>query len=137
MRGVYQLLRFRVYLAHGVGHARVADPAAIDYADVHADDIALVQHLACAGYAVADDVVDGDADRRGEGLASWLATLRGIAAVAFIDRNRALASDILLGDAVQFSRRDAWNDMRAQNLICLRDDAPCLAQLRDLVNALE
>jgi len=59
----HQPLRLGVHRADGEGLAGVADPAAIEHADVDADDVALVQLLAGAGNAVANDVVDGYADR--------------------------------------------------------------------------
>src|SRR6185437_330831 len=57
-----QALCLLIRVADGEGDAGIADPAAIDDADVDADDIAVFEYLVCAGDAVADNVVDGDAD---------------------------------------------------------------------------
>ncbi len=86
---------------------------------------------------MTNHVVDGDTDRRRERFAARLAALRGVAAVAFIDRNPSLAANVLLGDAIKLGSRDARNNMRAQDFIGLGDEAPRLAQLRNLIGTFQ
>ena len=70
------------------------------------------QHLFGAGDAVADDVVDGDADRRGERVGDTSRAIRH-GAVALVHRQRAALADELFGDVVEFRGPDARHDVGA------------------------
>src|SRR5258708_40233922 len=91
LRDRHQPLRLGIHRADGEGLAGVADPAAIEHAYVDADDVALVQLLAGAGDAGANDLVAGNADRgRGRGAHDG-APLIGHWAVALVFWPAALA----------------------------------------------
>src|SRR5690606_8298170 len=56
--GLHQPARHHRRLADVVHAPGVAVPAVLDHGDVDVQDVAVLQHLALAGDAVADDVVD-------------------------------------------------------------------------------
>src|SRR5690606_1991378 len=111
----------------GVVHAAgVAVPAVLDHGDVDIDDVTVLEDLARAGDAVADDVVDRDAG----GL--------GVAAVADIGRDRALhVDDVVVADAVQLLGVHARLHVRGDHLQHLGGQAAGDAHLLDFFGGLE
>src|SRR5690242_21455294 len=97
-----QALCLLICLADGEGDAGIADPAAIDDADINADDIAIHKYLMRAGNAMADDIVDGDADGRWEGGTHQPSAIAN-RAVALVDGQRTVAANELFGDAIQLA----------------------------------
>src|SRR5690606_19546485 len=92
-------------LAHVVHAAGIAVPAVLDDGHIDIQDVAVLQYLARAGDAVADDVVDRSADRRRE------------AAVAHVGRDRALhLDDVVVADPVQLGRGHAGLHVRGHHL---------------------
>src|SRR5690606_37629325 len=97
--------------AHVVHAAGVAVPAVLDHGDVDVEDVAVLQHLALAGDAVADDVVDRGADGGRERDAA------GAAAVADVGRDRLLhVHDVVVADAVQLGGGHAGLHVRGDDL---------------------
>src|SRR5262249_2156292 len=95
---VDQLLRLHADLADAEHAAGVTMPAVEDDGDVDVEDIAVLQ-LLVAGNAVADDMVDGGADRLRE-----TAVVQG-------RRNGAAPDDEVVAQAVEFARGDARLDV--------------------------
>ena len=94
-----QALRLDAGLADEEHPAGVAVEAVLDHGDVDVDGVAGLQP-AIAGNAVADDMIDGGADRFRE------------AAVVQRRRDRALdVGDVVVADTVQFVGRDAGLDI--------------------------
>ena len=87
-------ISFCADLADAEHAAGVAMPAVDDDCDIDVDDVAVLQPLV-AGYAVADDMVDGGADR-----------LRK-AAVVQGRRNGAVPDDEVMAQTIQLARGDA------------------------------
>src|SRR5579883_2657378 len=132
-RRIHQPLRGSVHLADGEGAACVAHPSFIERANVNANDIAFLQHLAWAGDAVTDYLVDGNANRGGERRADDLAAPVTQRAEALIHRQRAALANEILGDMVKFAGSDARHDMRAQRLVGFRDDAASITEQGDIL----
>src|SRR5690606_34374002 len=113
-------------LAHVVHAAGVAVPAVLDHGDVDVDDVAVLQDLARAGDAVADDVVDRGADRGGE------------AAVAHVGRDRALdVDDVVVADPVQLGGGHAGLHVGGHDLEHLGGQAAGDAHLLQVGGGLE
>src|SRR5690606_8806694 len=113
-------------LADVVHAAGIAVPAVLDHGDVDVDDVAVLQDLGVAGYAVADDVVDRGAHRLGE------------AAIADVGRDRALhVHDVVVADAVQLLGGHARLHVRGNDLEHLGGQAAGDAHLLDLFGGLE
>src|SRR5258705_11916033 len=128
----HQPLRLGIHRADGEGLAGVADPAAIEHANVDADDVALLQLLAGVGDAVANDLVDGNADRGRERWTQHAPALIGHGAVALVFRQGALAADEALSEVIQLGGGDPRDDVWPQLFIRLGYDAPGIAQRGDL-----
>src|SRR5690606_16632657 len=113
-------------LAHVVHAAGVAVPAILDHGDVDVEDVAVLEDLARAGNAVADDVVDRGADRGRE------------AAVADVGRNGALdIDDVVVADPVQFGRGHAGLHVGGHDLENLGRQAAGDAHLLQVGGGLE
>src|SRR5947209_8571875 len=133
MGHLHQSLRLAVYSAHSVCHARIANPAFVEDANIDADNVSLVQNLRGTGDTVTNHIVDRDANSGRESGNSRLPIFSRSSAIAFIDRFRTLAADIVLSNAVKFSGGSVWHNIWAQHFIGLGDNPPRLAQLRNLL----
>ena len=100
--------------------ARIAVPAVQDDADVNIEDVAVAQP-ARAGNAVADDMVDGCADRLREAL------------VVERRRHRVVPDDEVVAKRVELLRRRARDDVRRHMVQHFGREAPGLAHARKVV----
>ncbi len=105
--------------------AAVAVEAVLDDRDVDVDDVAGLEGL-LTGNAVAHDVVDGGAQRRGVGTVARRRVIEG-------RRNHLLHVDLMIvRDAVELARGDTRAHVRRQKIEQLRCEASGDAHLRDL-----
>src|SRR5690606_14488218 len=95
-------------VVHATG---VAVPAVLDHGDVDVQDVAVLQHLALAGDAVADDVVDRGADGGRERDAAGTAAVTAVGRVGLRD-----VDDVFLADAIQFGGGHAALHVRGDDL---------------------
>ena len=103
---VHQALGEDAGLTNEEGAVGVAVPAVFDDGDVNVDDVAVFQGLVGRD-AVADDVVDGDAGRGGEGRAAVVEA--GGDGVLLVDH-------VIVTAAVKFSGGNTGDDVRLDHV---------------------
>jgi hypothetical protein len=124
VRPLDQQPRLLVHLAGAERGVRIPVHASDEPGDVHVDDVAAGDQ-GVVGDAVADHLVQRGAQR-----------LR-VTAVAERGRVGAVADQEIVPDLVQVVRGDAWSDVPAHFLQCLRGDLASHPHARDRVGVLD